>query len=92
MTALLRALVLVFAAASAFAQDTAPLDRVVQSYVQDKTFMGSVLVARGADILLSKGYGEANLEWHVPNTPSTKFRLGSITFPTTRASKPSTRR
>ena len=28
---------------------------------------------------MSKGYGSANLEWNIPNTPSTKFRLGSIT-------------
>jgi len=30
-------------------------------------------------VLLSKGYGSANLEWNIPNTPSTKFRLGSVT-------------
>ena len=41
--------------------------------------MGSVLVARGDDVLLSKGYGAANLEWDIPNTPDTKFRLGSVT-------------
>jgi CubicO group peptidase (beta-lactamase class C family) len=41
--------------------------------------MGSVLVARGTQVLFSKGYGSANLEWDVPNTPSTKFRLGSVT-------------
>ena len=27
----------------------------------------------------SKGYGFANLEWDIPNSPTTKFRLGSIT-------------
>ena len=52
------------------------MDDVVQSYVRDKTFMGSVLVARGNDVILSKGYGSANLEWDIPNTPATKFRLG----------------
>ena len=40
--------------------------------------MGSVLVA-GSEVLLSKGYGSANLEWEIPATPSTKFRLGSVT-------------
>ena len=30
-------------------------------------------------MLLSKGYGFANAERQIPNSPSTKFRLGSIT-------------
>src|SRR5271169_5746687 len=66
-------------AAAARAQDNSRLDQVVQTYVADKTFMGSVLVARGDQILLSKGYGSANLEWDIPNSPATKFRLGSVT-------------
>jgi hypothetical protein len=28
--------------------------------------MCSVLVARGDEVLLSKGYGSANLEWNIP--------------------------
>ncbi len=55
------------------------MEQVVQSFVASDKFMGSVLVARGDDVLLSKGYGSANLEWDIPNTPDTKFRLGSVT-------------
>jgi CubicO group peptidase (beta-lactamase class C family) len=55
------------------------MDQIVQSYVSNKQFMGSVLVARGGDVLFSKGYGSANVEWEVPDTPSTKFRLASVT-------------
>ncbi len=62
------------------------MDDVVQSYVRNKTFMGTVLVARGNDVILNKGYGAANLEWDIPNTPATKFRLGSITKQFTAAS------
>ena len=62
------------------------LDQIVQSYVANKQFMGTVLVARGSDVLFSKGYGSANLEWAIPNTPTTKFRLGSITKQFTAAS------
>jgi len=62
------------------------MDQVVQSYVSAKTFVGTVLVARGGDVLLSKGYGMANLEWDIPNAPSTKFRLGSVTKQFTAAS------
>jgi len=86
MKAILRAIVLVFVATPCFAQDPARMDEVVQTYVKNKTFMGTVLVARGSDVILSKGYGSANLEWDVPNTPATKFRLGSITKQFTAAS------
>jgi CubicO group peptidase (beta-lactamase class C family) len=62
------------------------MEQIVQSYVPTKQFMGSVLVAQNGKILLDKGYGFANLEWQVPNTPTTKFRLGSITKQFTAAS------
>ena len=55
------------------------MEQVVRSYVDAKQFMGSVLVDRDGKALLSKGYGSANLEWDISNSPSTKFRLGSIT-------------
>jgi CubicO group peptidase (beta-lactamase class C family) len=62
------------------------MDQVVQSHLPDHQFMGSVLVARGGDVLLSKGYGSADLEWDIPNAPDTKFRLGSLTKQFTAAS------
>ena len=68
------------------AQDAARMDQIAQSYVNNKTFMGTVLVARGDQVLLSKGYGSANLEWNIPNAPNTKFRLGSVTKQFTAAS------
>ena len=61
------------------AQDVGRLDQVAQSYASSNRFMGSVLVARRGEILISKGYGFANLEWNIPNSPQTKFRLGSVT-------------
>lgn len=64
---------------SAATPNLARMEQVVQSFVKDKQFMGAVLVARGNDVLLDKGYGFANLEWHIPDSPKTKFRLGSIT-------------
>ncbi len=55
----------------------------VNDYLSDlakqNRFSGAVLVARDGRVLLSKGYGFANAELEVPNTPQTKFRLGSIT-------------
>jgi len=51
------------------------LDRVVK----DANLSGSVIVTIRGETVLSAGYGMANLELDVPNTPSTKFRIGSIT-------------
>ena len=61
------------------AQDIARMDQVVQSYVSSGTFAGSVLVARGGDVIVSKGYGLANVEWNIPSTPSARFKVASIT-------------
>ena len=77
---------IVLAAASCFAQDAARMDQIVQSYATSQKFMGSALVAREGHILFSKGYGYANLEWNIANTPDTKFRLGSVTKQFTAAS------
>ncbi|HJT90036.1 MAG TPA: serine hydrolase domain-containing protein, partial [Bryobacteraceae bacterium] len=78
---------LLFLAGACLAQNpNSRMDQIVRSYVSRQQFMGSVLVARGSDVLLSQGYGSADLEWDVPNTPATKFRLGSITKQFTAAS------
>jgi CubicO group peptidase (beta-lactamase class C family) len=55
------------------------MDQVARFYVDAHQFMGPVLVARGDDVIFSQVYGSANLEWNVPNTPDTKFRIGSMT-------------
>lgn len=42
-------------------------------------FSGAVLVARNGRVLLSQGYGYADMEKRIPNTASTRFRAASIT-------------
>jgi CubicO group peptidase (beta-lactamase class C family) len=42
-------------------------------------FSGAVLIARDGRVLLSRGYGMADLDHDVPNAPTTKFRIGSVT-------------
>lgn len=59
--------------------DTARMEQVLQAAGIDNKFMGAVLVARGDTVLLDKGYGYANLEWNIPNTSQTRFRIGSLT-------------
>ena len=55
------------------------MDQIGQSYARNHKFMGAMLVARGGQVLFNHGYGFADLEWQVPNSPETKFRLGSVT-------------
>ena len=58
---------------------TARFDEYLQAQAAQNGFMGSVLFARDGKPIFVKGYGFANVEWQVPNTPDTKFRIGSIT-------------
>src|SRR4051812_31304425 len=85
---LLPAFVLAASAASAAEAPPAPpgpselasrIEDYMAARVKRDHFSGSVLVARDGKVLFSQGYGMANLEHDVPNTPRTKFRLGSIT-------------
>jgi CubicO group peptidase (beta-lactamase class C family) len=62
------------------------MDRIVRSYSDNHQFMGSVLVAQGDKIVFEKSYGDANLEWNIPDDSLTKFRLGSMTKQFTAAS------
>lgn len=55
------------------------VDEYIDTYVDMGLFSGSILVAQEGKILISKGYGMANFELDVPNSPKTKFRIGSIT-------------
>jgi CubicO group peptidase (beta-lactamase class C family) len=78
-----------FAAVSALAQEAAPIASKLDEYLSaaaKQGFTGSALVARYGKVIFSKGYGMANAEWDIPNTPLTKFRLGSITKQFTAAS------
>ena len=55
------------------------IDTYLNTLVRLGSFSGSVLIARNGEVLLSKGYGFADHEQKILNTPQTKFRLGSIT-------------
>jgi CubicO group peptidase (beta-lactamase class C family) len=60
------------------------LAQKIDAYLQEfGDFTGAVLVAKRGEIVLSKGYGHANDDLGVPNTPQTKFRIASLTKPFT---------
>src|SRR4051794_11664999 len=65
---------------TARAQDlAAKVEESMEARVRRDRFSGSILVARDGKVLVRRGYGMADREHDVPNTPETKFRLGSVT-------------
>jgi CubicO group peptidase (beta-lactamase class C family) len=56
----------------------AKVDAYMQPYVEGNNFSGSILIARGGKVLVSKGYGVANYELAVANTPATRFHIASL--------------
>ncbi len=58
---------------------TDKIDNLINRYLEYRLFNGSVLVADNGEVIFKKGYGLANMEWNIPNSYDTKFRLGSIT-------------
>lgn len=59
-----------------FAEKTA---KYMQERVRVTGFSGAVLVAHDGKPVFRQGYGLANHDLGVPNTPKTKFRTGSLT-------------
>ena len=80
VTRLLFCLVFVLGcSAQATAEELAEkIDAVMQEFVALDQFSGTVLVARGGDILYARAFGEANKDHHVRNILETRFNIGSI--------------
>lgn len=62
------------------------LDQYMTAQNQIKGFTGTVLVMKQNKVLLRKSYGMADREWNIPNTPETRFEIGSATKQFTAAS------
>jgi len=54
-------------------------DAYLAAEAPKNSFRGSVLVGINGKIEFEKGYGFADEEWSVRNTPNTKFRIASMT-------------
>ena len=55
------------------------IDKILSLLTKRESFTGAVLVAQNGEVLFSQGYGLADRDKNLPNTPQTKYRLGSIT-------------
>jgi CubicO group peptidase (beta-lactamase class C family) len=54
-------------------------DAYLTSLTVQGSFRGSVLVGINGKVVFEKGYGFANQEWNAQNSPTTKFRIASLT-------------
>src|SRR5215207_9894140 len=65
---------------TAVAQDhAAKIQEFLSTAHKYRMFNGTALVAENGNVIYKGGFGMANMEWGIPNTPETRFRLGSIT-------------
>jgi CubicO group peptidase (beta-lactamase class C family) len=55
------------------------IDELLAAHAKVNGFSGSVLLASRGVPIFAKGVGYANVEWQIPNTTTTKFRIGSMT-------------
>lgn len=62
------------------------VDEYMNARLAAKNAGGSVLIAKDGNFLVSKGFGLADVAANMPNSPDTKFRIGSITKQFTAAS------
>lgn len=51
---------------------------LMDAYVQQQQFTGTVLIAQKGQPVFERAYGMANLNQHLPNTLQTEFRAGSL--------------
>jgi CubicO group peptidase (beta-lactamase class C family) len=58
---------------------TGTLAARLDQYMRESNFSGAILVAQKGKVLISQGYGLADRQNDVPNTPQTKFAIGSMT-------------
>lgn len=63
----------------AYSEIAAQVDSLMQKDLAQQQFTGSVLVAVGKQIILAKGYGQADDDNQIANTPDTRYFLGSVT-------------
>ena len=55
------------------------IDALMQRAADYGQFNGVALVADGGRIVYQRAFGEANMEWHVPNTMDARFEIASMT-------------
>lgn len=61
----------------------AKIEQVMNRIYENGQFSGTILVAVNGEVIYKNANGYANVEWKIPNTLGTKFRIASATKPFT---------
>lgn len=69
--------------AQEFAELASKVEAAFDEFADSQKFSGTILVAREGNVLLAKGYGNADREAGIPNDTQTRYRIGSLTKPFT---------
>ena len=80
---LLSGLILCACSSQKIDENVTGVEQHLQQLSEEGEFSGSVLIAHQGDILLSEGYGFADIENQIPNTSQTRFPIDWITAPFT---------
>src|SRR4051812_25647505 len=79
-------LVSAFLICSAVVAETDPIDDAIRRKMGEQHVAGaSVAVLRGGKVVLTKGYGLANVDHLTPAAPETRYQIASATKPFTAA-------
>ena len=54
------------------------IDLLLKTYTSYDALNGSILIAENGKVVYKKGFGKANFEWNIDNTPETKFEIASM--------------
>lgn len=76
-------LIIIFLITSSHGFCQSDIEKYLTSLTETTFFSGSVLITKGNNVILNKGFGYADYENNVPNTSSTVHRIGSLTKPIT---------
>jgi CubicO group peptidase (beta-lactamase class C family) len=60
------------------AGDTAEVDRLFAQWDKTNSPGAAVVIVKDGAVVYQHGYGCANLEYHIPNTPQTRFDVASV--------------
>ena len=69
-----------FTLPSLYANDTLrdKIDEIVQAEAKFDLFSGTIVVADNGSVIYSRAVGEANKDYHIPNTLKTRFNISSV--------------
>ncbi len=62
------------------------IDAYLKPLIEGNNFSGSIMVESNGQILVDKGYGQANISFGIPNSSKTKFQIASLSKTFTAAS------